>query len=146
MTWTVTAVPPEEVNSIWPEIRGLLAPAVKRSGGRVTLLTLLGALRERRSLLWLTYPEDRRVRAAFVTRIAQYPARRLVSVDFAGGEAMDEWVNDVQATFRRYAADAGCSGVEMSGRAGWGKVLGRYGWTPDFVVLTADAIADGAPT
>ena len=145
MTWTVTAVPPTELKAIWMTVVPLLKPAVARSGGRVTMATLFSGLSERRYLLWVTYPADLTIRAAFVTRIAQYPARKLVAVDFAGGAGMPDWLASVSDTFRRYATDAGCSGVEMSGRAGWARVLGAYGWTQDFVVLTVDAI-DGAST
>lgn len=144
MTWTVTVVPTSELRTIWTTVAPLLSPAVKRSGGRVTMATLFSALSERRSVLWVAYPEDRTIRAAFVTRVAQYPAKKTLVVDFTGGSDMPLWVNDAQATFRAYATDAGCAAVELAGRAGWERMLRPYGWTPSYVVLEVSVASNGA--
>lgn len=143
MTWAVTAVPTSELRTIWATVAPLLSPAVARSGGRVTMATLFSALSERRSVLWVAYPEDRTIRAAFVTRVAQYPARRMLVVDCAGGSGMRGWVSDVQSTFRRYAVDENCTGVEMYGRPGWLRVLKPYGWSQPAVLMEASVMLNG---
>lgn len=140
----MTAVPTSELKTVWTTVAPLLSPAVKRSGGRVTMSTLFAALSEKRSTLWVAYPEDRTIRAAFVTRVAQYPAKRTLVVDFTGGSDMHAWVIEAQATFRAYAADAGCSAVELAGRAGWERVLRPYGWRESFMVLEVDVASNGA--
>ncbi|MFA5899579.1 MAG: hypothetical protein WC829_10745 [Hyphomicrobium sp.] len=106
---------------------------------------LFKELSGQRCLLWVTYGPDKVVRAAFVTRVTQYPSKTMLSVDFAGGSMMRAWVDDVQRTFREYARDAGLGGVEMAGRGGWTRMLGRYGWKPSMVVLEVSA-ADGEPS
>lgn len=144
MTWTISAIPEENLTTIWPIVVPMLRPPVKMSGGRVTMATLFRGLVERRSQLWVAHQEDQKVMAAFVTRVAQYPARRLVTVDCVGGTGMELWVSEAQATFRRYAADMGCSGVELAGRIGWARVLAPYGWTRDFAVMTVDVASKGS--
>lgn len=149
MTWTVTAVPTSELKTIWATVAPLLSPAVKRSGGRVTMSTLFSALSEKRSVLWVAYRllqtgTAPTIRAAFVTRVAQYPAKKTLVVDFTGGSEMRAWVNNAQATFRAYAADAGCAAVELAGRAGWERMLRPYGWHESFVVLEVDVASSKA--
>ena len=143
MTWSMTAIPPEGLKPMWPTVAPLLAPAIKRSGGRVTMRDLFSGLSEQRYLLWVVYfVPDVTVQAAFVTRVAEYPSRTLLAVDFAGGSRMRGWVGKVQQTFREYARDMGLDGVEMFGRPGWTEVLGRYGWKASMVLVEADAATE----
>ena len=143
MTWSVTGAPPESLSNLWPTVMPLLRPAVKRSGGRVTLATLANGLREKRYQLWVAHHSEMGIAAAFVTRVATYPNRRTLVVDFAGGTRMTEWVDLAQRTFREYALQAGLSGVELYGRPGWLRMLGRLGWQQEFVVMSVDVAVRG---
>jgi len=137
VTWTVKAVAPDRLKAFWPVVAPLLAPAVKQSGGRVTMRTLYEGLTEHRYLLWVAYDQNEVTHAAFVTRHAQYPARKMLTVDCAGGTEMDGWLEAAQAAFRSYARDMGLSGVEMHGRPGWTRALKKFGWT--FTAVTMEA-------
>lgn len=116
----------------------LLKGPVSRSGGRVTMATLYRGLVEHRYLLWVAYQEDQVTHAAFVTREAQYPARKMLTVDCAGGTEMTGWLDTAQATFRSFARDTGLSGVEMFGRPGWTRALKRFGWSQTGVLCEVD--------
>lgn len=94
---------------------------------------------DHRYLLWVARQDDMVVHAAFLTRVAEYPNRRLLAVDCAGGTMMEGWLETANHTFRAFALDSGLDGVEMSGRRGWLKVLGRLGWKETFVVMETDA-------
>ncbi len=100
-------------------------------------------LKDQRYLLWVVYPEDKRIRAAFATREAHYPRRSMLVVDVCGGSDMAEWAADATAVFRAYARDAGLDGVELYGRPGWARALKPYGWT-DGIVLVEVSAAGGA--
>lgn len=128
MTWTVKAIKPDSLKSWWPVVTTMLKPAVAQSGGRVTMATLYRGLAEGRYLLWVALDQDEAAGAAFVTRVSQYPARKMLTVECAGGTNMTDWLEGSQATFRSFARDHGLSGVEMFGRTGWVKALGRFGW------------------
>lgn len=139
MTWRLTSVPIEDLKAVWPIVAPLLAPAVARSGRRLTMRRSFEALQDGRYLLWLARQEDLVVHAAFLTRTASYPNRTVLAVDCAGGTGMDDWLEAADRTFRAFAADSGLGGVEMSGRRGWLKILGRLGWKETFVVMETDA-------
>jgi len=38
-------------------------------------------------------------------------------------------------TLERWAMDNNCDGMEMTGRKGFEKILGPYGWTPEYTVF-----------
>lgn len=134
----MSVIPTEGVDVFWPKVKHLLAPAVELSGGRLDMSALLDGLREARYVLWVVYDDDVAIRAAFTTRIAVYPRRKVLAVECAGGTGMHHWVELVQYTFRSFARDMGLQGVEMYGRPGWLRVLSRYGWKHSMMVMDVD--------
>ena len=99
-------------------------------------------LADRRYILWLAY-QDGRIGAAFVTREAHYPCRKMLCIDICGGSDMAGWVNSADATFRAYAKAAGLDGIELYGRAGWTRALKNLGWTGGTVLLETNLVAGG---
>lgn len=67
------------------------------------------------------------------------PPIETLSVVRAGGERMAEWVDVVQATLQRIAAEWECARVVIAGRIGWERELRRHGWKRQAVILTAPA-------
>lgn len=142
MTWTMTAVPPEEVKTVWPMVAPLLTPAVAYSNGRISLSSVFDWLADQRYILWLAY-QDGRIGAAFVTREARYPCRKMLCIDIAGGSDMAGWVSEADRVFRTYAVAAGLDGIEIYGRAGWVRALKNLGWTGGTVLVETDTAAGG---
>jgi hypothetical protein len=138
----MTAVPPENLKESWPTVAPLLAPAIGFSNGRISLSSVFDWLADRRYLLWLAYSNGR-IGAAFVTREAHYPCRKMLTIDIAGGSDMQSWVTEADQVFRAYAAAAGLDGVELYGRPGWTRALKNLGWTGGTVLLETDTAAGG---
>lgn len=134
----MSVIPTEGVDVFWPKVKHLLAPAVAHTNGRMDMPALLERLYDARYVLWVVYDEDAVIRAAFASRIADYPCRRMLAVEFAGGTGMHHWVELVQYTFRSFARDMGLDGVEMYGRPGWVRMLSRYGWKHAMVLMEVD--------
>jgi hypothetical protein len=139
LTWTVSLTPASELSRLWPVVAPLLAPAVQRSGGRLDMSSVFQWLTEQRYLLWVAYGPDRVISAAFVTRGAVYPKRKMLVVELAGGSEMQSWVSEGTRVFRAYARDAGLDGVEMFGREGWTRALKAYGWKQAGVLCEVSA-------
>jgi len=142
VTWALSAVPPEYLKESWPTVAPLLAPAVGFAGGRISLASVFDWIQDGRYVLWVAYESDStKIKAAFVTREARYPCRKMLAIDGAGGEGMTEWLPAVVDTFRRYARDAGLDGVEMFGRVGWVRALRATGWVQTGVLCEVNAAA-----
>lgn len=128
MTWVVSAVPPSEIKTIWPVVAPLLQPAIEYSGGRIDMRSVFEWLTDGRYLLWVAYQDVARIKAAFVTRVATYPRRKILAVDLAGGSNLNGWLEEVDKTFRAFSRQSGLSGVELYGRPGWARALRQFGW------------------
>ncbi len=139
MTWTVTLVPPEAVNDLWPTVAPLLEPALVYAGGRIDLVSVKEWLDDQRYLLWVAYPEDKIIRVAFATREARYPRRSMLVIDVCGGSDMRGWVSDATRIFQSFARDRGFDGVEMFGRRGWTGALKPHGWSETTVLCEIEA-------
>lgn len=95
---------------------------------------------DQRYILWLAYSNDR-IGAAFTTREAYYPCRKMLTIDICGGSEMKSWVSEADRVFRAYAKAAGLDGVEIYGRAGWVRALKNLGWTGGTVLVETDVAA-----
>lgn len=135
MTWQVRYIALEHLPLAWPVAAPLLAPAVELSEGRYDLTAVYEKLAQKFALLWLIDDGKDETVAAFISRIAVYPRRKLLSIDFMGGERMTDWVETTDRVLESFARDAGLDGVEMVGRAGWSRTLGALGWRQNAVML-----------
>lgn len=135
----MTLVPTEAVDDLWPTVAPLLEPAMDYAGGRIDMESVHEWLADRRYLLWVAYPGDKIIRAAFVTREARYPRRSMLVVEIAGGAGLREWVDEATRIFTSFARDVGLDGVEMFGRRGWTAALKPYGWVETTVLCEINA-------
>ena len=127
-------VPADLVGTCWDEVAPMLEKATDRSGGRYNIVDVYDKLTNDIAQLWVAMEENEIV-AAFVTEITAYGQKKMLTVHFAGGSKMMEWLDEIDSIFRRWALDNGCSGVELTGRKGWVKALEGVGWKPSFVIV-----------
>lgn len=133
MTVSVGIVPKELLDDVWPVAFPLLAPAIRRSGERMSDETVRQSLEGHSHLLWLA-SEDDTVYAAFITRSAQYPLKKMLVVESLGGFDMKRWVGVVNETLITFARKTDHDGLELYGREGWARALIPYGWNRSMVV------------
>jgi hypothetical protein len=112
----------------------MLKKATDRSGGRYNLGDVYDKIVNEIAQLWVAMEENEIV-AAFMTEITVYGQKKMLTVHFAGGSKMIEWLPEMDSIFRRWALDNDCSGVELTGRKGWVKALEGLGWKPSFVIV-----------
>jgi hypothetical protein len=133
MTWTTGIIPRQEVEQFWPLALPMLAPAIARSGGRMSDATVYASVMSGSHLMWAT-TDGPDIAAVATTRVAQYPLKKMLVVECLGGNRMMEWLENLTSTLRDFAKDSGLDGLEMYGRHGWSKALAAYGWMPSMVV------------
>lgn len=138
MTWTVGAVSREGALVLWPVVAPLLAPAIELASSRMSMRTVRDWLEDGRYVLWVAHADDRVIKAAFLTREAQYPLRRMLTIDGCGGSDMQGWLQAASDAFRSHSRAAGLDGVEMYGRTGWARALRQLGWRATTVMAELD--------
>ena len=130
----VSIVPPERVHECWDEVAPLLQPAVDRSGGRFLMEDVYHLVATGENHLWVVF-EDGVIVACCTTAFTEYPRKRMLTGQFLGGSQMTEWVPKLDAVLQQWGTDHGCSGIELTGRKGWLRVLDKIGWDITFYIM-----------
>ena len=89
----ISLVPLEHVHTAWNDVRHYLEPAVERCNGRWTMEHLCAAVVMGSTQLWIAFDDDQKIWGCLTTEITQYPAKRVLSMHFLGGEDFDSWYN-----------------------------------------------------
>jgi hypothetical protein len=129
----VSLVPSEAVGQIWKEIERVLEKSVATVKDKAETIDVLDGVYNGTYVLWVVLDDDDKVIAAFTTRLIVYPQRKALALDWVGGTQMKEWEDQLIDTMKRYANKLDCSHLEGYGRKGWGRVLKKYGFYPEYI-------------
>ena len=139
---TVSAVPTPLLDVLWADVEPLLNAAIDTNNGRYTTESVRAAILSSELALWVAMDGVRPI-AALTTRICEYPTGlRGLCIDWIGGTRMSEWLPVAQPLMAEYARDNNCAHLEGYGRRAWGRVLGRYGWEPEYTAYRME-LSDG---
>jgi len=129
-----TPVPMRFLDFVWPTVEPLLKPATDISHEKYSVGDIYKGILDGTYVLWVVVDQDDTVLAAVTSRIVQYPGpRKAMILDWVGGSRMSEWMPSSHRVMVEYARENGCTHLEASGRAAWGRYMARYGWKPDHV-------------
>jgi len=108
----------------------MIEPAISRTQGRITAadvrdLISTGAMQ----LFLIVETASHRVLAAIVTEFAQHRQGKALNIVMLGGRDAHRWIDRI-FELERWAKSEGCRWVELSGRTGWERVLGRLHYEP----------------
>jgi hypothetical protein len=82
--------------------------------------------------------ENDAIIGALTTRVAVYPNRRSMSIDWIGGTRLEELLPKFHPVMQKYAKDNKCTYLEGHGRGGWARKLKSYGWKTDHIVYNME--------
>lgn len=96
--------------------------------------TLFEMLKSGEGQMWAIYDGDDLAGVA-TTRIADYPAKRFLAVDFIAGSRVREWIEELDKVLGSFARDVGAEAMEGIGRKGWDGLMRSRGWTRSMVIM-----------
>lgn len=139
-----TPLPKDYVPRLWSEIARVLKKSVETSDGKYQVDDLLELALNDELVLWVVLDpaKDDEVIAALTTRLIRYPQRNGMAMDWVGGTRMREWLPMAHPVMIDYAKDHNCWHMEGFGRKGWGRMLEKYGWKPDYTVYKVLCVRD----
>tara|TARA_R100001129_G_C5223961_1_gene220510 strand:- start:5 stop:442 length:438 start_codon:yes stop_codon:yes gene_type:complete len=130
----VSLVDPKYINRVWDEVEPILGKSIGSAHGRYEMKDIFKEIVNFQQHLWVVF-DGRKIIAALTTSFTDYPKKKVLSGNFLGGERIMRWRDPMLKTLESWAKDNDCDGLEMTGRDGFEKVLGPYGWTPEYVVF-----------
>lgn len=121
-------IPREVFPDAWPVIAPMVESVIARSGGRVSVETLVHEVAEGKQHVWTVWDGDE-VRALVGAEIGFAPTGlKLCTINFASGRDSHEWIH-LLSEVEAWAASIGCQKVEMWARKGWARKLPDYRMT-----------------
>jgi len=121
-------VPTADIAVFWWAVQHLLAKGVRHNCGRYGIEDLHGFLLSGKQLLWIGFdPDTMEIQVAFTTSIMEFPQRRTLFMETAGGKNLLRWSAAALDVLTRWARDNGCSSIWMLGRTGWKRAIERLG-------------------
>jgi hypothetical protein len=131
----VSLVPVHEVQRVWPKIRQYVVGVEEISHGRTNVTEIFSDIMEGKMLLWVIFEynieaANTEFMAFACTSIREYPKRRMLYIDYIGGDHMEKWIGNLNETLSTFGASQECDGLESTGRRGWERPLKNVGWTP----------------
>lgn len=133
VTHTITLVPPHYIETLWDDVKHHVAKAAIRSNGRWTLEALKQALIYNHQSLWVAFDKDHKIDGIGTTELVNYPARKILAVQFLGGDNFNDWVWEINQRFQDWAIDNDCDGIEATARMGFWKWLQQDGYERAYV-------------
>ena len=134
-----TPVVPNLVGHCWEKAEPLIALACQQSRGRYNPDSVRSELESGRQVLWILYRGDDDMLVAITTSMTDYPGKKMMTIQFCGASGdKPYWLSGrdlVISSLRDFAKERGCSGIEISGRRGWEKVLSPLGFDKTYSVL-----------
>ena len=132
---TVSFIPREVLSVVARDVERFLEPAISLSGGRDNMSSIWKSLLADQSQLWMAFEdEDNKPKGALVTRIEQYPLKKMINYLYIGGDDLKEWHHDMLAIVEKFAREKDCQGMELVGRKGWDRFLKECGWEAKHII------------
>lgn len=125
----ISLVSPGQVAPLIPALLPFLQESAAWARGRATVDDILRFVLSGQMSLWVVY-DSAGVYGHIITESKQYPQRKMLAVQYCAMEpgVLEEVEEQMQDIASRFAADAGCAGIEFVGRPGWRNVAKKYGY------------------
>lgn len=123
----MSAVPPEYVKDVWPQVRGFIAAATKYTYGRYEPDDVLDLITDYDHVLWIAAKGDVII-GTVVTNFIDYPRKRFLSCPFVTGDDFPSWKDPMLELLQKWAYDNNCDGLEATARLGFSRVFKDDGY------------------
>ena len=136
----VYRVRPTYLDKVWPQVEPLFAKATARENGRLTTRNIYHWIETGEQQLWVITRQGRYLAAALVHVYRHPTGKRAATLHLLGGSGVREWA---QAAFDSWVQACHLDGItEMNivGRKGWLRYVGRFGFKPEAVILRREEV------
>lgn len=121
----IAGIPSDQVDKYWRHLAPLIKSGVKKTQGFYTAESLLKLIKNTECQLWVQIDGDATV--VTITRIIQYPNKRILEILLTTGEGVggkfDKILNEGWENFKEYAKANECDEIVGVGRKAWTKVI-----------------------
>lgn len=125
----IIAIKQDDLHKWWPLVRQFIEKALTRGYGEYDADDIHTLLEDGNAGLILAVVNNNVV-AGIVTTVIEKPALREMIIMTAGGDHLDDWLDEIMEVFDIVAKQQQADVIAIHGRAGWVKKLKSYGYEP----------------
>lgn len=123
---------------VWPRVEPILSRALVHSNDRIDRKSQFDSLINGTDHLWVITKGDEIV-ATVILQIATYPTGiKMLLCLFCAGKDFALWGDDLHEKLVSFAAENNCTGMELTGRKGWTRLLRQWNWKTEYTVFRKD--------
>jgi hypothetical protein len=138
--FSVYRVLPECLDLMWPVAEPLLAKAVAREHGRFTIRDIYRWIKTSDQQLWVVTSGGRCIAAGLV-RLQFHPTgKRAATLHLLGGSQARAWALPAWEAWSSWCRLAGITELHIVGRKGWERLVARFGFQREAVILTREEV------
>ena len=130
----VSMIPREYVDECWKKVENFVEKAAEYTFGRYDSSDIYALVTDYDHQLWAAF-DGQEFRGVVVTNVAVYPRKKMLVMQFCGGERLSEWKDQMLSLLKRYARDLHCDGIEAVARPGWAKIFKDDGYQQNWVTF-----------
>tara|TARA_R110000796_G_scaffold65782_2_gene151818 strand:+ start:28039 stop:28446 length:408 start_codon:yes stop_codon:yes gene_type:complete len=127
---------PEHLMLIWSKIEEYVNSALEYSDGKFKSQDILKGCLAGDLLAWVVY-NNKQIKGCFITELVQYPQSRRLNIMLLGGDDFKLIISHLDR-FKEWARANNADAIECSGRPGWERKLGGFGFNKIHTLLRLD--------
>lgn len=131
---------PDDLLLHWEEIAPYIQKACDESNGELTTNVVKCKLEQRKLVLAVVYDDDKLVAVVSYDIIDFESGMRVLNIQAAGGELMDEWFEQVEAIANSLAKEHDCQQIYIIGRVGWARKMKGLGYKTIHAVIAKEVV------
>ena len=140
ITHTIALVPSYYVGTLWNDVKNFLGPAIARARNRWDMEAVHKSLLNQEVHLWVAFDSKKNIDGVATTEFVMYPKRKMLSVEYLGGNNMNSWGWDLLDRFNSWAKDNKCDGIECIARHGFWKWLAQDGYERPYTIYEKEVV------
>ena len=109
------------VDSVWSDVKPFIERALAEGNGDYTAEEIRESLKSREMQMWVVFEEG--IRAVVVTRISEYPSKKVAIVVLLAGDGLKDWIHLLSDILEPWAKEKGCSQIRAYCRPGFERIL-----------------------
>ena len=138
----IEGIKSDSVEAWWSLVEEYLISALEQSLGEYSIEDIKEACKSKDMQLWAEIGKE--VEGALVTKINNYPQKKVFVMMLAGGKVFADnnfkIIEESEELLTRFAKEKGCTYIQLFGRRGWVKKMNKLQYKHNRVVLTKEII------
>ncbi len=125
----------EYLEESWGAVEHYIAETLKYDDGRYGLEHIYEELQRGTMNLWVFYNnKSGHIEGAMITEHCEFPLKKVLSISFLAGDNFAN-IAPLFKEFSAWCASKGYASIEIMGRIGWDRKLGKMGFEKLFTVM-----------